>query len=95
MTIQPGKCQSEAIMTRILSKLMRIQLCAKSFILQVYDVLAKCSHNFDDKVTDMTCLPYNLAARTYYQPTDQGFEQRLRTRLDEIRKLESKLVSES
>jgi hypothetical protein len=42
----------------------------------LYDVLAKRSHNFDDKVTDMTCLPDNLAARTYYQPTDRGFEQR-------------------
>ena len=50
----------------------------------------KYAHNFDDKVTDMTCLPDNLAARTYYQPTDQGFEQRLRARLDEIRKTKSK-----
>jgi len=37
----------------------------------------------------MTCLPDKLAARTYYQPTDQGFEQRRRARLDEIRKLKS------
>jgi hypothetical protein len=43
LTIQPRKYQSEAIMTRILSKLIRIQLCAKSFILQVYDVLARHS----------------------------------------------------
>ena len=49
----------------------------------------KYAHNFDDKVTDMTCLPDNLADRTYYKPTDQGFEQRLRARLDEIRKLKS------
>ena len=82
-------------MTRILSKLIRIQLCAKSFILQVYDVLVRRTHNFDDKVTDMTSLPDNFAARAYYQPTDQGFEQRLRARLDEIRKLKSKSVSES
>src|SRR6266700_2553429 len=47
----------------------------------------KYAHNFDDKVTDMTCLPDNLAGRTYYKPTDQGFEQRLRQRLDEIRKI--------
>jgi putative ATPase len=50
----------------------------------------KYAHNFDDKVTDMTCLPDNLATRTYYQPTDQGFEQRLRQRLDEIRTLRSR-----
>ena len=47
----------------------------------------KYAHNFEDKVTDMSCLPDNLANRVYYKPTDQGFEQRLRQRLDEIRKL--------
>jgi putative ATPase len=50
----------------------------------------KYAHNFDEKVTDMTCLPDNLADRNYYKPTDQGFEQRLRARLDEIRKLKSR-----
>jgi putative ATPase len=50
----------------------------------------KYAHNFEEKVTDMTCLPDNLASRTYYKPTDQGFEQRLRARLDEIRKLKSR-----
>jgi putative ATPase len=53
----------------------------------------KYAHNFDDKVTDMACLPDNLAGRTYYKPTDQGFEQRLRARLDEIRKLKSRPMS--
>src|SRR5216683_801477 len=55
----------------------------------------KYAHNFDDKVTDMTCLPENLANRTYYKPTDQGFEQRLRQRLDEIRKIKSRAVPSS
>jgi putative ATPase len=55
----------------------------------------KYAHNFDDKVTDMTCLPGNLAGRAYYKPTDQGFEQRLRQRLDEIRKLKSKVAGNS
>ena len=50
----------------------------------------KYAHNFEDKVTDMTCLPDNLSTRTYYKPTDQGFEARLRTRMDEIRKIKSK-----
>src|SRR5713226_2722859 len=54
----------------------------------------KYAHNFDDKVTDMTCLPDNLVGRTYYKPTDQGFEQRLRARLDEIRKIKSKAAAE-
>jgi putative ATPase len=45
------------------------------------------AHEYEDKVTDMQCLPDNLAGRAYYQPTDQGFEQRLRQRLDEIRRI--------
>ena len=50
----------------------------------------KYAHNYDEKVTDMTCLPGNLAGRTYYKPTDQGFEQRLRQRLGEIRKIRTR-----
>ena len=53
----------------------------------------KYAHNFDEKVTDMTCLPDNLADRTYYKPTDQGFEQRLRARLEEIRKVKSRTAT--
>jgi putative ATPase len=51
------------------------------------------AHNYEEKVTDMQCLPDNLAGRAYYQPTDQGFEQRLRQRLDEIRKIKSRTAS--
>ena len=53
----------------------------------------KYAHNFEDKVTDMTCLPDNLSARIYYKPTDQGFESRLRSRLEDIRKLKSRGTS--
>ncbi len=42
------------------------------------------AHNVPDKVADMTCLPDTLADRRYYQPTDQGFEKRLRARVAEI-----------
>ena len=31
--------------------------------------------------------------REYYQPTDQGFEQRLRQRMEEIRKIKSRPAS--
>ena len=55
----------------------------------------KYAHNYDEKVTDMTCLPENLADRTYYKPTDQGFEARLRQRLQEIRKIKSKAEPQS
>jgi putative ATPase len=51
------------------------------------------AHNYEEKVTDMQCLPDNLAGRSWYKPTDQGFEQRLRTRLDEIRKIRSRGAS--
>jgi putative ATPase len=47
------------------------------------------AHDSDDKITDMTCLPDSLAGRTYFRPTDQGFEQRLRQRMEEIRRLKS------
>ncbi len=45
------------------------------------------AHNLDEKVAAMDCLPESLAGRTYYRPTDQGFEQRLRQRLEEIRRI--------
>jgi putative ATPase len=45
------------------------------------------AHDSEDKLTDMTCLPESLAGRIYYQPTDQGFEARIRQRLDEIRRI--------
>src|SRR6202049_3320907 len=51
------------------------------------------AHEYEDKVTGMQCLPDNLAGRNYYQPTDQGCEQRLRQRLDEIRKIKSRSAS--
>jgi putative ATPase len=45
------------------------------------------AHDYEEKTTSMTCLPDSLSGRTYYHPTDQGFEQRLRQRLEEIRRL--------
>jgi putative ATPase len=48
------------------------------------------AHNSEEKVTDMTCLPESLAGRTYYKPTDQGFEGRIRQRLEEIRRIQKK-----
>jgi putative ATPase len=48
------------------------------------------AHNVAEKVTDMTCLPSSLLGRQYYRPTDQGFEARIRQRLEEIRRLQKK-----
>jgi putative ATPase len=54
----------------------------------------KYAHDYQEKVTDMSCLPENLGGRTYYHPTDQGFEQRLRQRLAEIRNIKSRGASQ-
>lgn len=50
------------------------------------------AHDQEDKVTGMTCLPDSLAGKTYYHPTDQGFEARLRQRMEEIRRIKVKKV---
>ena len=51
------------------------------------------AHDHEDKVTDMTCLPESLADRIYYHPTDQGFEARIRQRLEEIRRIQKRPAS--
>ncbi len=48
------------------------------------------AHDSEEKLTDMTCLPGSLIGRTYYTPTDQGFEARIRQRLEEIRRIQKK-----
>jgi putative ATPase len=48
------------------------------------------AHDAEGKLTDMTCLPESLAGRVYYNPTDQGFEARIRQRLEEIRRIQKK-----
>jgi len=45
------------------------------------------AHDGEDNVADMECLPESLAGKNYYRPTDQGFEARLRQRMDEIRRI--------
>jgi len=50
----------------------------------------KYAPDFEEKVTEMQCLPDNLAGRTYYKPTDQGFEARLRAKMDEIARLKKR-----
>ena len=45
------------------------------------------AHDFREKTTDMQCLPDNLRDRTYYHPTDQGFEKKVQERLAQLRRL--------
>jgi putative ATPase len=40
------------------------------------------AHNDRDAIADMECLPESLAGRTYYQPTDRGFEKEIKRRLE-------------
>jgi putative ATPase len=42
------------------------------------------AHKAPEKLTDMTCLPENLKGRKYYRPTDQGFEKRLKEKMQAI-----------
>ena len=48
------------------------------------------AHDVTEKVADMDCLPAGLAGRRYYQPTGAGLEERLRARMEEIRRIRSK-----
>jgi putative ATPase len=40
------------------------------------------AHDEPDAVAGMDCLPENLQGRTFYQPTDRGFEKEIKRRLD-------------
>ena len=44
------------------------------------------AHDLSTKVADMQCLPDNLRDRTYYHPTGEGVEERIRKRMEEIRR---------
>lgn len=51
------------------------------------------AHDYEEKVTGMQCLPDNLSGRVYYKPTDQGFEARLRGKMEEIARMRKKAES--
>jgi putative ATPase len=40
------------------------------------------SHAEPDAIADMSCLPPSLEDRTYYRPTERGFEKEIKRRLD-------------
>ena len=44
------------------------------------------AHDYEDRLTAMQCLPDSLKNRTYYKPTEQGLEVRLKDRLAQIKK---------
>jgi putative ATPase len=51
------------------------------------------AHDYEEKITGMTCLPDNLSGRVYYKPSDAGFEARLRVRMEEIAKIRKKVAN--
>jgi len=42
------------------------------------------AHDTEEKLSKMQCLPDSLAGRRYYEPTEQGAEQQVKDRLEEI-----------
>jgi len=44
------------------------------------------AHDVEGKVAAMECLPESLRGKTYYEPTNEGIEKRVRERLEEIKK---------
>ena len=53
------------------------------------------AHDFEDKATDMQCLPDSLAGRVYYRPTREGYETRIQERLEQLRKIQKKPAGNS
>lgn len=45
----------------------------------------KYAHDFEDKLTDMQCLPDSLLGKEYYRPTEQGTEIKFKERLRMIK----------
>ena len=50
------------------------------------------AHNAADRLTDMQCLPDNLKDRRYYRPTAEGFEKKLKEKLQAIQEWKDKYV---
>jgi putative ATPase len=54
----------------------------------------KYAHDFEDKVTDMECLPDNLKGRQWYFPTEEGVEKRIRERLAAVKAKKERMREE-
>jgi putative ATPase len=48
------------------------------------------SHDEEDAVADMECLPENLHGRQFYRPTERGFEKEIKRRLDGWKEIKKK-----
>jgi putative ATPase len=54
----------------------------------------KYAHDYDEKLTDMECLPESLRGKRYYSPTTQGTEARIKERLEQIARWKKGLAKE-
>jgi putative ATPase len=45
------------------------------------------AHDTEEGVGGLDCLPDSLRGTTFYRPTDRGIEARIKTRLEEFRRL--------
>ena len=52
------------------------------------------AHDFEEKLTDMQCLPDSLLGREYYVPTEQGYEAKYKARLNDIKRRKKELAEE-
>ena len=48
------------------------------------------AHDTEEKLTNMQCLPDSLLGKSYYQPTEEGFEVRYKERLRQIKEWKRK-----
>jgi putative ATPase len=51
------------------------------------------AHDYEDRATEMQCLPDSLSGRTYYQPVPEGFEKKLIERMEQLRQIRVKRSS--
>ncbi len=49
------------------------------------------AHDFENKITNMQCLPDSLKGKEYYKPTEQGFETKYKAKLEQIKEIKSKI----
>ena len=55
----------------------------------------KFAHDYENKITDMQCLPDALKDREYYTPTEQGQEINYKKRLEQIKNWKANLKAAS
>jgi putative ATPase len=52
------------------------------------------AHDYEEKTTDMECLPESLSGKVYYRATEEGLEKALGERIEAVRKRKKKLKEE-